>query len=69
MNVRRTSAPSSDKYLSTENVLLVRFISVTQDFSSALLENVNWKVGVLTQFIAFFRQLRPFQWKVSLEKL
>ena len=25
-----------------------RFISNTQDFSSALLENVNWKVGVLT---------------------
>ena len=53
--------PHPDRYLSTERTILVRFISITQDSSPALLENVNSKVGVLTQLTAFFRKLRPFQ--------
>ena len=40
--------------------VLVQFISNTQDFSSAPLENVNWKVVVLRNCI--FSITTTFQW-------
>ena len=59
--------PHPDRYLSTEHTILVRFISITQDFSPAMLENVNWKVGVLTQLTAFFWKTTSISMKVILK--
>ena len=42
--------------------VLVQFISNTQDFSSAPLENVNWKVVVLLNCI--FSITTTFQWRL-----
>ena len=45
--------------------VLVRFISNTQDFSSAPLEHVNWKLVVLLNCI--FLITTTFQWKAYLK--
>ena len=49
MDCVQNAKPHPDKQLSTESV--VWFTSNTQDFASALLENFNCKVGVITSLL------------------